>query len=198
MAPKVGFICDYCGEPAEREPWRFVENRYGAFCSPRCAYAACSERRIQENEATFAERFWERVDKKGKCWEWKAGRNKQGYGTIRRRGENMRASRMAYELSRGVILTDADHVLHTCDNPPYCRPDHLYLGSKKRNARDMVERGRCPDHRGENNGRAKLSREQISEIRRLYKEGARQVDLARMFGVVQPHISRLVRGEQWK
>jgi hypothetical protein len=32
------------------------------------------------------------------------------------------------------------HVLHTCDNRICVRPDHLYIGTRLDNARDMVTR----------------------------------------------------------
>lgn len=42
---------------------------------------------------------------------------------------------------------------------------------------------------------AKLSNEQVFEIRRLYNEGASQAQLSRDFGVVINTVGRIVRGE---
>jgi hypothetical protein len=62
----------------------------------------------------------------------------------------------------------------------------------------MMARGREPrfDHRGELNGRAKLSRREVDAIRSLYP-GTRQEDLALAFGVNQTTISAIVRGRLW-
>jgi hypothetical protein len=49
--------------------------------------------------------------------------------------------RFAYELAHGPIPPGVN-VLHRCDNPPCFRIDHLYLGTQKDNARDMVAKGR--------------------------------------------------------
>lgn len=52
--------------------------------------------------------------------------------------------------------------------------------------------------RGADNSRAKLSDEQVHEIRRRYRRGVtRQVDLAGEYGVDQSTISRIVRGAGW-
>lgn len=45
--------------------------------------------------------------------------------------------------------------------------------------------------------RRKLDAEQVGEIRRLYGQGWRQVDLAARLLVTQPQISKIVRGLQW-
>jgi hypothetical protein len=33
-------------------------------------------------------------------------------------------------------------VLHHCDNPPCCNPDHLFVGTRADNAADMIAKGR--------------------------------------------------------
>jgi len=50
---------------------------------------------------------------------------------------------------------------------------------------------------GTKNGRAKITENEVREIRRLYAAGARQVDLADAFGIDQTQVSRVVRGESW-
>jgi hypothetical protein len=55
------------------------------------------------------------------------------------------------------------------------------------------------DISGENNLKAKLKKEDVTEIRRLYSIGnIRQVDLAKMFGVDQTQISCIVLNKFWK
>lgn len=101
---------------------------------------------------TLPQRLWANLnmsDPDG-CWEWLGARLPKGYGFIqgtRWRGEDipyrpLRAHRVAYELAVGLI-PDGMYVLHRCDNPPCCNPAHLFVGTAKDNARDMVAKGRC-------------------------------------------------------
>jgi hypothetical protein len=47
----------------------------------------------------------------------------------------------AYSFFVGPVA-DGFCVLHKCDNPGCVNPQHLYLGDRKDNARDAVQRGR--------------------------------------------------------
>lgn len=91
-------------------------------------------------------------------------------------------------------------VLHRCDNPPCCNPAHLFLGTHADNVRDKVNKGRQSRHSspGEAAGLAKLTNEQVLEMRRLYaEEHIRQVDLAARFGVGQSAVSAILRRRTW-
>jgi hypothetical protein len=85
------------------------------------------------------------------CWEWSAGRVRRkgaNYGRFAIEGTHVRTHRLAWELTHGAI-PEGLWVLHRCDNPPCCNPDHLYLGTVVENVRDMHERGRYkPPYRG--------------------------------------------------
>jgi len=143
------------------------------------------------------QRFWNKVDIKGpnECWNWKAGCNK-GYGLFKLNGKIVSAHVFAWELAnrksaKGKIIR------HTCDNPPCCNPAHLIDGTHQDNRQDCVNKGR--QAKGEQNGSAKLTEEQVLEIRELYKtKQYSQRELARMFDVVQNTISRIVTGKGWK
>jgi hypothetical protein len=51
---------------------------------------------------------------------------------------------------------------------------------------------------GERNGRAKLNREEVEEIREIYKNGGiSQEDIAAAYGVNQTSVSFIVRGVHW-
>lgn len=87
------------------------------------------------------ERFWRKVDKTdGECWNWTAS-TRNGYGTASFQGRHEYAHRVAYRLTHGAI-PDALVIRHRCDNRLCVRPDHLEVGTKADNSRDMVERGR--------------------------------------------------------
>ena len=76
------------------------------------------------------------------CWEWQGGTNNIGYGFIRD-GKRMRtAHRVSYEIHNNVNIPKYMCVCHTCDNPKCVNPDHLWLGTRKQNYDDMVNKGR--------------------------------------------------------
>ena len=76
------------------------------------------------------------------CWEWKRATNNIGYGMFRIKQGLMRtAHRVSYEIHKGMI-PNGMVVCHTCDNPKCVNPDHLWVGTQKDNAQDMVAKGR--------------------------------------------------------
>ena|SRR3990167_2144141 len=91
-------------------------------------------------------------------------------------------------------------VCHRCDNHNCMNPGHLFLGSQSDNCLDRSNKGRGRENRqfGEENANAKLNAADIKDIIAAWKDGESQESIARRYGVVQPHISRLVRGEQWQ
>ena len=97
--------------------------------------------RIVEHSQAVS-RFWARVARRGdgECWEWCAARHERGYGRVRWKGRIRSTHRVAYEIGFGRPPADHELVLHHCDNPPCCNPDHLYIGTHADNARDRGER----------------------------------------------------------
>lgn len=183
MIPRV---CEHCGTPFLAHP-PDVRRGFGRFCSRQCG--ALSRRHTPED-------FWVRVEQSDGCWLWTGQRDKDGYGHVWYGGIGQVASRLAWELTHGPIPAGY-FALHSCDNPPCCRPDHLFLGTSRDNIDDMLSKGRQTS--GERNGRAKLTLDQVGEIRRRYAtEHIRQVDLGREYGVTQTQISVITRGEQWR
>lgn len=69
------------------------------------------------------------------------------------------------------------------------------LGENMIHARDNLN---WRHYSGEKNPAAKLSNRDIEEIRKLGKKGVFHRVIAEMFSVSQPHISRIIRGEQRK
>lgn len=82
------------------------------------------------------------VTEKG-CWEWQGYRHKppRNYGDMGYRGENWATHRLAYHLNKGPIPKGMV-VMHSCDNPPCCNPDHLSLGTHLQNMADCRAKGR--------------------------------------------------------
>jgi transcriptional regulator with XRE-family HTH domain len=120
------------------------------------------------------------------CWGWDRASRRNGYGQIGWLGKKFCIHRLAYQFFVGEV-GDAC-VLHRCDNRNCCNPEHLFLGSRADNIRDMLLKERGP--------KAKLTIAQAREIR--WRQGEDQTALGREFGVSQVAISRIQRGEGWK
>jgi len=95
-------------------------------------------------------RFWSNVQKTDSCWLWLRQPNNKGYGkvTIRPNSQErvmLLAHRLAWLLVKGEI-PDGLFVLHKCDTPLCCNPEHLFLGTQQDNMGDMWAKGRSRLH----------------------------------------------------
>jgi len=128
------------------------------------------------------------------CVEWDGYFDKDGYGLSQYDGKLWRVTRLEWTRKIGSI-PDGMYVLHRCDNPPCFEIAHLFLGTQADNMRDKVSKGR--QSYGESHGRSVLSSDQVKKIRELWATGRFfQRDLARDFGVTQPHISDIIHNKK--
>jgi hypothetical protein len=157
----------------------------------------------------LAEYLWRRVERvPSGCWEWRGYIRPAGYGQIGLPGTGkiIDTHRAAWIVTNGPI-PDGLFVCHHCDNPPCCRPDHLFLGDAAANSADAVAKGRIKASRatGERAGSSKLTDLQVAEIRRRHiprvhparHTGGSSTELAREFGVTRQYIGQLVTN-QWR
>lgn len=146
---------------------------------------------------TLEERFWKKVDKSGDCWNWTGARNSGGYGSM---GEG-KAHRISYELNIGPIPSGRGHhgicVCHTCDNRACVNPAHLFLGDHADNMADAAAKGRFGDRSGAKNPRAKLTPDDVENIRANAMNLTRQ-EIADMFGVSKSLVEKILSGKVWK
>jgi len=92
------------------------------------------------------DKFTSRIEKlhgEDACWEWTGPLNHSGYGRYYNsvRGKREGAHRASYRFHFGSF-DESFEVLHQCDNPKCCRPDHLFLGTQADNMKDMAAKGR--------------------------------------------------------
>ena len=152
---------------------------------------------------TLEQRFWEKVVVRGidDCWEWLGGNgNKAGYGSIRVDGKNRCATHVLFYIRQGYWPPRGKQANHHCDNSGCLNPKHLYLGTQKSNMRDRDFRGRGNQPKGEKNGRAKLTVNEVKQIKRLYAQGdVTQKQLGQKFSVSDSNISYIVneKGSHW-
>lgn len=158
---------------------------------------------------TTEEKFWSMVaiGGDGECWDWLGPKFLRGYGRFSYGGAQYYAHRFSYSVSLvdRAELRPGLSVLHRCDRPSCVNPGHLFLGTQADNMKDMTEKGRRSrgsDHgkktAGEGNGNARLTVDEVVRLRKRYAAGEKQVELATSFGIKQPEVSEIVRGEKWK
>ncbi len=128
------------------------------------------------------------------CWLWLGPLTIWGYGQFYLDGKVIRSHRVAWLLFRGPILENK-HVLHHCDIASCVNPDHLYLGTHLDNMRDMALRRRSASMAGIKNPKARLTEEQVSQIRQSKISGP---ILAAKFGVTRTQINRIKNGNSWR
>ncbi len=113
------------------------------------------------------------VDDNG-CWLWQGKPTSAGHGQIWCEGRSWGTHRIIYAYYHGKI-DDGLMVLHSCDVPNCCNPDHLEAGTRSKNVIDAVIRI----------GRKNiiLTNESIEKISLLYMNGLSGITIAKQFGV---------------
>jgi len=202
----IARICPICGKEFAAA-FRYTNIR--RYCSRKCAY------RRRYDEKPWESQFWSSVDRSGECWLWIGKRrNRKGYGVIYVEGKEWLAHRLSWVIRHGDI-PECLQVLHNCpsgDNPACVNPDHLFLGTKSDNTKDMWAKNRgvkpplspwpkgCPrpGQTGERHVQSKLTDEAVREIRKSYRP--RKVSMQRLadkFGVSRTAVAFVIRGHTW-
>lgn len=75
------------------------------------------------------------------CLTFTGSKQPSGHGLIGHNGKLVKSHRVAFEHKYGPIPKGMV-VMHLCDNPACCNPDHLTLGTQKENTHDSVLKGR--------------------------------------------------------
>jgi len=87
-------------------------------------------------------------------------------------------------------------IRHKCDVPSCVNPDHLELGDIQANSDDMVERSRqC---RGERCHTAKLTEDDVIDIRTVHALGGNIYAISVAYGLTWETVRACVEGRTWK
>lgn len=213
--------CEQCGTRFHATASELASGR-GRRCSRACFTLYRRGRPLATSRWPSAqERFWSHVrtsDDPHACRLWHGATNPSGYGVIYAEGRRWLAHRYAWHFLRGPIPTGM-FICHRCDVPACIFIDHLFLGTVADNQRDMVAKGRQatgdrhgsrthPDNhwskrmperitRHERHGMAKLTADDVRQIRRLGPTTT-PTELGRQFGVTPQNIHRILSGKTWK
>lgn len=112
------------------------------------------------------------------CWVPRSGA--KGYRYTKVNGKSVRAHRVVAGAKPG------DVVLHSCDNPWCCNPEHLTTGTQRDNMLDMSTKGRHPGRK-------------LSDSEVLYVLGSTSSGyaLAKELGVDKKTIYKIRKGETY-
>lgn len=133
-----------------------------------------------------------KVGQSTECWPWLRGTTRDGYGTIKVGGRSYRAPRLMLAFYRGD--PGPLETRHMCHNPRCVNPAHLLPGTHFENMRDRVAAGRGGYLKGEHNGRAVLTVEDVLFIRKSTESMA---SLGRRFGVTRQSIYAIRKRRNW-
>ena len=159
---------------------------------------------------TLEERFWSKVDKNGAiqphmdtpCWLW-TGAPSQRYGQFAFEGQQYAPHRLSWELVNGKMDKDL-FACHKCDIPRCVRPDHIFAGTCLENTHDKIAKGRSyypgakNPTRGERVNTAKLSEDDIRDIRKRRDNGEELMPIALHYQITRTQVSRIGLRQQWK
>jgi hypothetical protein len=154
------------------------------------------------------------IDESGRVWRHMIGRRGTYHPCKSRRAEsgkegkylqvrimidghryNVLAHRLVWRY-QGKPIPEGEEVNHDNGIKSDNKPGNLECMTRSENVKHAHRTGLI-DQRGQRNPAAKLSDDQVSEIRRLYAAGGITMqELADRFGVRFQHISRLIRGQR--
>jgi hypothetical protein len=147
--------------------------------------------------------FWSKVDIKDSindCWNWIGATASNGYGNVRINGLYFKAHRVAWTIAN-FDIPKGYQVMHLCDNPSCCNPNHLVIGTVVNNFCDMLIKNRQQFTKnkavGARNNNAKLTDRIVREIRSEYPK-KNQYELADIYGVTQTTIGNILLNKTWR
>jgi hypothetical protein len=154
------------------------------------------------------ERFSKRIlyhtylDEGNGCWLWKGIKfTGSGYGSIRFLKKHKKIHRISYAVFNKDFDDNLD-VLHTCDVPACCNPEHLFLGTQIDNINDAVSKGRHTNgithpQFGKINEEAaifKITDEQRRDMFYMEEEGLTHESISEITDISKGHVDCILSG----
>lgn len=148
---------------------------------------------------TVLERFYmsyKRNEDTG-CWEWSRAKDTMGYGRLLVDGHRVGAHRFSWSYFNKMEIPEGMGVQHICNVKSCVNPDHLEIGTQKRNIQNSVRDGLHP--MGKRSTASKFCDDQVRLIRSVVGQGlCSQALCAEVYGVSPMTISSMVRRKTWK
>ena len=137
----------------------------------------------------------------GKTKEMGKYEQKDGYQQVElyENGESKRITVHRLVANHFLEKTEGkDEIDHINNDKTDNRAKNLRWVTRGENVRNAFEEGLYKSRKGKNSNTAKLTEEEVVEIRKIYENTEKtQYDLADIYGVSQVQIGRIVRRETW-
>lgn len=140
------------------------------------------------------ERVMAMTERQGDCLICTYALDSTGYARVLIGRSARRAHRVVWAMHNGPIPKGLV-IRHSCDTPACVEINHLLIGTHADNNRDMMERGRNAQPKGEAHGAAKLTEDDVSAIR-ADRRSVRTI--ARDYPVSFGAISHIRTGRNWR
>lgn len=121
--------------------------------------------------------------------------NTNGYTVATIRGKRKLLHRHAYEECFGDI-PEGMLICHKCDNKKCINPEHLEVGTHRKNVQDAIDRGLYST--GENHPNSKLTENEVRSIKVMLNSGMKNADIAKVTKTRADAIYDIKHGKRWK
>lgn len=180
-----------CGKPAKGRGWCGAHwNRWRSHGDPLGGRTAWAEplRYIHDTVLAF---------KGHDCLVWPFSRDNHGRARIRVDGTPKQTPRIICELVYGPAPTRLHQAAHSCGkgHEGCVNPIHLRWATPSENQMDRIGHG--TGNRGDRHAHAKLSDQDVREIRRMCAAGTLQKDAAALFGLSAATVSMVLARKRW-
>lgn len=149
---------------------------------------------MKQDDKTISKHWAVTPEPNSGCWLWTGSVRQDGYPQVSFNGRVRPAHRVSWQLENGPVPVGL-FVLHKCNNPNCVNPDHLEVGTQKRNMEYKNECGR--QVRGEKHHNAVLRDEDVVEIKKFLAAGWQQKVMAIAFEVHVMTINNIKSGKIW-
>ena len=191
MALRGVCIVDGCDKQARRRGWCYMHySRWKKNGDPEKAQRPANGVPLQYLKDVAANHVGP------ECLPWPYSVDRRGYGKVWVGKKCMTASRVICELVNGPAPSPNLDAAHSCGKGHLgcVSPSHISWKTKVENAFDRVVHGTSP--RGTRQGSAKLTSDDIIEIRRLSDTMADR-EIAAKFGICREHVGLIRRRKSW-
>jgi hypothetical protein len=138
------------------------------------------------------DRFFGKVDTRGKCWRWRHALDKDGYGKFQLNvpGSSKQVHVRAHQFSLFLATGEWKNLTqHRCHHEWCVRPTHIFWGTQRANVLDALQRGTF---------RSVLKEEQVREIKFFLQHGASALAVARRFKISRCTVYQIKNGKTWR